>query len=336
MPTVLEEELRKKILNQGPLSLEAFHAMALWHPDHGYYRTQDVLGRTGDFVTAPEVSPLFGEVVGALCLQEWIDRWSASDQPISLVELGPGRGTLMADVLRVARLRPAFLEQVQVTLCEVSPVLRAQQEEALEFFQGPKQWIERLQDLRNLPGPLIILANEFFDIFPVQQWVQKDDSWVERRVVWDEALCLSPSAADETIREESPKRDAVFQELCSLIHEKKGLLWVADYGYTDTAQGETWQGIHRGQTASPLEHVGVTDLSAHVNFKRFVDLAEGCQVLGPLTQGKFLEDAGIRQRLDRLREKASVARRAELEAGYLRLTHPLQMGLLFKVLMVRA
>ena len=337
----LEVFLRNEIDLNGPLTVEAFHRHCLWHPQGGYYHTQTVLGSRGDFVTAPEVSGLFGEVVGALCVHEWQERLG-KPKSFSLLELGPGRGTLMADVLKVAQLRPLFLQGVQIHLLEINPHLRAQQATALAPFNRPTRWITALEEMADTPGPLLVLANEFFDIFAPQHWIVSPSSCPRARTIqWQDspeggAFCLSPLKSGDVIQEKSPTREAFFSELLALLKTKGGMIWMADYGYLETSEGETWQGLYQGRHSSPLEHVGRTDLTAHVDFSRLVTLAEHFEVTPPLTQRAFLLKNGLAERLMILRQRATREECAEAEAAFMRLTHPLQMGDLFKVMEVRA
>lgn len=335
MQTPLEEFLVREIQEKGPLSLDVFHAHALFHPEHGYYRTQAVLGREGDFVTTPEISAMFCDIVAALLLHEW-EAVLGAPPSFSLVELGPGRGILMAHILRTSRLRPQFQQGACVTLFEINPLLKKEQAEKLALYTSP-QWVDSLSQLTSLPGPFLIIANEFFDTFPVKQWdMSLPHQPVERKVVWTgSAFSMTPDSLSEKIQEESPHRDAFWCELLALLKNKGGLLWLADYGSLTSGRGESWQGIYQGKASSPLTHVGLTDLSAHVPFDHLLKGALGFSVQGPMTQRDFLLHFGMRERLEILKKKASIPERAQLEAAFMRLTHPLQMGELFKVMMVR-
>ncbi len=337
--TPLEILLKKSIVEEGPLSLETFQEKALFHPHHGYYRTQKVLGDRGDFTTAPEVSSLFGDVLGAFVLNEW-ETTLGRPSSFSLIELGPGKGTLMGDVLRIGRLRPAFLEAAHVTLLEINPFLKAAQKDQLSSYPVLVQWIDTLEALPDNSGPLILLANEFFDVLPVQQWVQDpktpEGPWIERKVALKEDhLCLIPEGEGLRIQEQSPQREALFLTLLDLLKKRGGLLWIADYGYEGPSSGDTLQGLYQRTPSPLLNHIGLTDLSSHVDFGYLATLAKDFSYEGPLTQGAFLKNNGLDLRLDALRRGASLGERARLEAAYMRLVHPLQMGTLFKILVVR-
>jgi NADH dehydrogenase [ubiquinone] 1 alpha subcomplex assembly factor 7 len=337
--TPLENLLKKRIAEEGPLSLETFQQEALFHPQYGYYRTQKVLGDRGDFITAPEVSGLFGDVLGAFVLNEW-DTTLGRPSCVSLIELGPGKGTLMGDVLRVGQLRPAFLEAAHVTLLEINPFLKATQKDHLSSYPLIVHWIDTLEVLPENSGPLILLANEFFDVLPIQQWVQDpktpEGPWIERKVsLKEDRLCLIPDGEDLKIQEKSPQREALFLKLLDLLKKRGGLLWITDYGYEGPSSGDTLQGLYQRTPSPLLNYVGLTDLSSHVDFGRLATLAKDFSCEGPLTQGAFLKNNGLDLRLDALRRGASLTERARLEAAYMRLVHPLQMGTLFKTLVIR-
>jgi NADH dehydrogenase [ubiquinone] 1 alpha subcomplex assembly factor 7 len=335
--------LREESRRTGSLSVEHFHTLALTHPVYGYYRRQEVLGSQGDFVTAPEVSPLFGEILGAVLVAEW-ESFGAPDV-FSLVELGPGRGTLLSDILRVGRLRPSFNQAAETTLVEIHPKLQALQNQALGGRTRSLAWAETVSEMTervlSQPGPVFVIANEFFDALPVQQWVLEGNSWRERRIIWTEddggRFVWSPETEGSRVRETSLVRETVMGELCQLLAQKGGLLFLIDYGFEGGVSGDSWAGIREGKASHPMDFPGETDLSAHVDFanlKEIADQTPGLQTAGPFSQKDFLENNGIRLRLEALQKKASRSQRAVLEAAYLRLTHPLQMGSLFKVLLV--
>src|SRR4051812_9024023 len=177
----LEAEIRRRIAPHGPMSVGQYMALCLTHPGHGYYVTRDPLGVGGDFTTAPEISQMFGELIGLWAAAVW--RQMGSPENIRLVELGPGRGTMMADALRAAKVVPAFYSALVLHLVEVSPVLQQAQRQTLEPLGMPLHWHQALEDVP--PGPTIILANEFFDALPVHQAIKQDDGWHERVVMVD-------------------------------------------------------------------------------------------------------------------------------------------------------
>ncbi len=344
----LRAHLAERISLEGPLSIARFMAEALGHPQWGYYISRDPLGRAGDFITAPEVSQMFGELIGLWCADRW--RALGAPDPFNLVELGPGRGTLMADALRAAAALPGFIAAAQVQLVETSPVLRAAQKQALA--NAGVTWHDRIADLP--PGPAIAIANEFFDALPIRQFQRKDDGWHERMVgLRDEELCLqlSPgvvpsmplpdgvrSAPSDAIFEVSPARTAAISELCQHLVKYGGVALVIDYGHGHSAVGDTLQAMRAHEYVDPLAQPGQADLTAHVDFHALREAGEetGAIVHGPVTQGAFLQQLGIATRADTLRQRATTAQSDAIDAALHRLTGQDQMGQLFKVMGVSA
>lgn len=342
-PTPLFTLLAEEIREQGPIGLDRYMALCLGHPVHGYYRTRDPLGPRGDFTTAPEISQMFGELLGL---------WAAAvrsatrgpDQALRLVELGPGRGTLMADALRALR-SAAPGATIEVHLVETSPVLRALQERRLAGHAPTPIWHE---DIDALPeGPMIVLANEFFDALPVRQFERTERGWCERLVGLStdgEALVrgLSPDP-DRHIDRDAPvgvvltlpgaALDAV-RALSRRIVRWGGALLAIDYGHARPGFGDTLQAVAGHRFADPFERPGEADLTAHVDFSALARAAqtEGARVHGPVEQRDFLLALGLRQRADRLKAGASPEQAETVEAGFARLTDPDRrgMGALFK------
>jgi NADH dehydrogenase [ubiquinone] 1 alpha subcomplex assembly factor 7 len=359
--SVLEGLLRERMHQEGPLSLDVFQELALYHPQEGYYATQAVLGSGGDFTTAPEISQLFGEMVG-IYLWDSLHRMGFP-KPFHLLELGPGRGVLMADVLRTLdRLQQDFFEGLSLSFLEISSSLQAQQAAAMLAFPVQPLWAATLEAAMGQgEGPLVVVANEFFDALPVKQFEFRGGRWWERGVTWDseaqrfvgvllpfsEGVKLSipeivpgivPRVVPEVpcegaVLEFSPARDILFQNVLQALAERGGVLWMADYGTTQPRFGETLQGLCRGIPSPVLEQVGKTDLSAHVDFAALEKLtqASGLKGFGPVSQGVFLENMGIRARLEQLKAGRASGVRATLEMGYERLVNPRQMGTLFQV-----
>jgi NADH dehydrogenase [ubiquinone] 1 alpha subcomplex assembly factor 7 len=353
--TPLETLLRRRLRLTGPMTVAAFMQEALLHPEHGYYRRQPALGAAGDFVTAPEISQMFGELLGLWCLDYW-ERMGAPD-PVLLVELGPGRGVLMADALRATRLRPAFHKALRLHLVEASPVLRSRQREALAPFLdqiAPARWHNALADLPE--APLLLVANEFFDALPVHQFERTGEGWRERVVVEpqiDAALgfALAPAgpqigllgsrrseAPVGTLAEISPAGLAVAGEIGRRLAQHGGAALLIDYGYGE-GQGWSLQAVqgHR-RAGDPLLDPGLVDLSAHVDFAGLSRAAAECGALahGPLAQGAFLEALGIRLRAQRLTRDADAGTRAGVERALTRLLDPQEMGTLFQALALTA
>ena len=389
--------LKAKIAEEGSLSVAAFHEMAMDHEGYGYYRHRVPLGASGDFTTAPELSPLFGEVWGAFLLHAW-QRLGEPFRAVML-ECGPGRGLLMRDVLRVARLRPLFLKGLSVVFLEVNPWMKKAQAEALASFMDELRgvyWCDTLDSVKQrvsgMSGPLFWVANEFFDVLPTFQYQRLKEGWAERRIhvsqekvpdraeprdvaalhqevhAYKEAhkhadkqtdFAFTLQAVDQekearlnkiaahypegTIYEESPACLKVFRHIVSLLKAKGGLGLVADYGYREPTlaakgfKGDSWQGLYQGKMVSPLWAPGLVDLSFHVNFKALQAEAGESQVSAQVaTLRDFLYQQGLKERVAQLKAQASAQKRAHIDVQVMRLTHPLQMGHLFKVMCVEA
>jgi NADH dehydrogenase [ubiquinone] 1 alpha subcomplex assembly factor 7 len=344
--TALDEELRGIIAAEGPITVERYMALCLGHPVHGYYMGRDPFGAAGDFTTAPEISQMVGELIGLWTLEAWAGM--REPRPVRLVELGPGRGTLMADLLRAARLRPAFVDAVEVDLVETSPVLRERQREKLAGAPVRIGWRERFSEVPD--GPAIEIANEFFDALPARQFVRTDRGWCERLVglSLDGELAFGlapaptqglppggragdvlewPGAALETV-------NAIAARLAAL----GGAALVIDYGYNGPGTGETFQAMKRHVHADPLATPGAADLTVHVDFAKLAAAAKtlGARIHGPVGQGAFLRALGIRERAARLQRRATPPQAAAIEQALVRLTDPgpRGMGDLFKVLCI--
>lgn len=344
--TPLEQELARVIAAEGPLPLSRFMAEALGHPKYGYYTTKEPFGAQGDFVTAPEISQMFGELVGLWCAQTWSDMGAPS--PCLLVELGPGRGTLMADALRAAAALPAFRAATAVHLVELSPRLRERQRQTLANID-----IAWHDSISSLPaGPAVIVANEFFDALPIRQFHHAADGWHECMVGLADnalALVLSPATVPEhaippalrdapqgSILELSPAREEVMRQLAQRIAEQGGALLVADYGHTRSAPGDTLQAVRAHEPVPVLSTPGEADLTAHVDFQALAEAAAGAgaAVHGPVSQGDWLRRLGLEQRATALKARATPQQAAAIDAAATRLTATDQMGRLFKLLAI--
>jgi SAM-dependent MidA family methyltransferase len=314
------DRLRAMIAKQGPVSVATYMALANAH----YYATRDPLGAAGDFVTAPEISQMFGELAG-LALA---DLWSRAGRPAGAryVELGPGRGTLAADALRA--MRAAGLEPA-VHLVETSPVLRAAQAERLPGAV----WHD---DLASLPagGPVLAIANEFFDALPIRQWVETEAGRRELRVALDgERFIRVPAGQAGAISEASPASREVVERLARRLLRHGGAALIVDYGHDRTGTGDTLQAVRRHQYADPWSEPGESDLTAHVDFQALAEAAAsgGARVHGPVGQGEWLKGLGIDARADALCRGAP-ARAEAVRAARDRLVSPGAMGRLFRVL----
>lgn len=340
--------LRRRIALQGPITVAQFMAEALNHPKHGYYATRDPLGVDGDFITAPEVSQIFGELIGLWCAVVW--QTMGSPHSFNLVELGPGRGTLMADALRATRAVPGFRNAASLHLIETNPVLRSRQKVAVAnaaLSRGPT-WHD---DLAGVPdGPMILVANEFLDVLPVRQFQKTENGWSERLVNVTEdgdALCFMlgppharPALLDESlwdaplgsVAEVAPASLSLAHEVGTRVNVTGGAALFIDYGYAPSRTGETLQAVRAHAYHPVLETPGEADLTTHVDFAAFLRSATqaGAQVFGPVEQGLFLQRLGLDSRAEMLRTKATPEQATMIETSVKRLSNPDQMGTLFK------
>lgn len=321
MSSPLEEIIKEKIASEGPMSVGAFMALALAHPEHGYYMKQDPFGRAGDFITAPEVSQLFGEMIGV-----WVaDLWQQMGAPsrFVLLECGPGRGSLMADILRAVQNVTGFHEAVDIYLLEISPVLKALQGEALEG-RGVK-WCGCLEDV---PGdvPLIVVGNEFLDALAFQQFIEGRERVVDVR---GDALVFVPEEGEVT--EMSAERAAFVKEVCARIQAQQGGALFIDYGHVKSGPGDTFQAVMGHEYVDVFSHIGDADLTSHVDFEALQSGVE-IDVHGPVTQAAFLKALGIDLRAGMLKRHADAPQGDALEKGLHRLCDSDQMGTLFKVI----
>ena len=350
--TPLAASLRMRISREGPISVHDYMQACLADSQAGYYATRQPIGREGDFVTAPEISQVFGELIGV-----WTATvWQAMGAPASVVvaELGPGRGTLMADALRVFKAVPRLLDSVCIALVETSPVLRETQSETLRESLAPLQWYERIEDVPQ--GPLILIANEFIDALPVRQMVRQGDAWRERMVTLTDtdafafnagtplerdALPVSLrgiDAADGAIAETRPLASSLLTALAARAKDAAVAALIADYGHAESNIGDTLQAVHRHRFADPLSMPGEVDLTAHVDFAALQDSARaiGLAAYGPMPQGEFLLKLGLASRCERLLQNAAPEQQAAILSGVARLADPRQMGLLFKMLVLQS
>jgi len=345
----LEAEIRRLISIAGPMPIAQYMAICLCHPIHGYYMTRDPFGASGDFITAPEISQMFGELIGLWAAAVW--RQMGSPKSLRLVELGPGRGTMMADALRAAKVVPAFHAAIAVHLVEVSPALQQMQQQTLESIGVPLSWHDTLGEVPE--GPAIILANEFFDALPVHQAVRQDDGWHERVVSVDKngdfvlGALLQPLPQLERLLPPSVRSapvgsifewrtDSVALEIGRRVKRTGGAALVIDYGHMKSEVGDTVQAVGEHAYANPLVAPGLVDLTAHVDFQSLAEAAEsiGAAIHGPLHQGEFLRRLGIETRAASLKAKAPRDKASDIEGQVERLIGQgaRRMGMLFKVM----
>ncbi len=348
--TPLGERIADLIGAAGPLSVADFMALCLSDPKHGYYmREADPFGSRGDFTTAPEVSQMFGELIGA-----WlVAAWRASDRPAAaaVVEIGPGRGTLMKDLTRtLGQVEPGLLAAADIVLVETSPARAATQRATLGTAAPRLRWAT---DLDALPAaPLFLVANELFDALPVRQYVKVAGAWCERAVGLDEAGELAfvaaagtvdhallpadaATAPDGAVVELAPARSALMARIASRLAEHGGAALVVDYGYERPAVGDTLQALRRHAPEHPLANPGEADLTSHVDFDALAKVARQSGLAAHIRpQGDFLLAMGLLERAGRLGAAAGPDARDALQAAVERLAGPDQMGKLFKVLAV--
>ncbi len=348
-PTPLARKLMARIAAEGPIPVSAYMDACLNDAEHGYYRTAQPLGHAGDFITAPEISQVFGELLGLWAASVW--QAMGAPQPVALIELGPGRGTLAADALRAAGALPAFRDALSLHLVETSPVLREAQARTLEGSGA--RWHETLAEAPDGPG--IILANEFVDALPVRQLVWRD-RWRERCVGHDaetgfhfteggaadltaDARELLPGApAEGEVAELRPGAAEVLAEIARRGASGPQAALIIDYGHTEAASGDTLQAVSGHRYAGVFDAPGEHDLTAQVNFRHLAQQAQaaGLSAFGPMPQGRFLLQLGLEARCQTLLRAATPEQQQTIMSGARRLADPAQMGELFKVMAVTA
>lgn len=341
--TPLENFIKTQIREAGPMDVARFMTLALCHPEHGYYTRGEAFGADGDFTTAPEISQMFGEIIGVWAA----DLWQKSGAPdrFTLLECGPGRGTLMVDLLRGTKNVAGFHEALSVHMVEVSPALREKQVAALRGVG-----VTHHDTIASVPddAPVIVIANEFLDALPVRQLVWQDGAWHERvlglddndGLIWgvvqaDPLLVKGlPGAVEEgAVLEIAPAREAFIRDTADLLKQATGAALFIDYGYdANPAYGDTLQAVQSHEPVSLLQEIGRSDLTAHVDFSSLAQVAqgEGLQVTDIITQGDFLRRCGIEQRAQALIATGGASE--QVESALQRLTTAEQMGALFKVM----
>lgn len=343
----LARRIARMIDLDGPISVGAFMMLALHDRETGFYATQESIGTAGAFVTAPEISQVFGELIGLWCAACWRDQGSPA-APL-LVELGPGRGTLMADMLRAIRGAPDFLNAIEIALVEASAKLETVQRERLAPAPVSICWLRNWDEVA-CDRPLFVIANEFFDALPVRQFVMSERGWCERMVVvGDEALefALSPQpvplsvhpsrgeASLGAVYEICPAAVSLAEDIGRNVAATGGAALIIDYGHAGRGYGDTLQAVRRHARDDVLAAPGEADLSAHVDFSALAEAVRrgGARTYGPVEQGSFLSSLGITTRGEQL-ARANPGWAREIDAAIARLTSAEAMGELFKVLSV--
>jgi len=346
----LQSEIKRLIKSTGPMPVWRYMELCLMHPKHGYYVSRDPLGREGDFTTAPEVSQMFGELLGLWAASVW--KAIGSPPVLRLVELGPGRGTMMADVLRALRVLPPLYQSLSIHLVEINPVLCDKQASTLSGVRNIS-WHDTIDEIPE--GPAVILANEYIDVLPIHQVVRRENGWHERVVDLDEDGELIFGAAAEPIPRfdvllpplvrAAPvgavfewRPDAEIMKIASRVRDQDGAALIIDYGHMRSDAGDTFQAIARHSFTDPLKAPGQADVTAHVDFQALARAAEdlGARVHGPVTQGEFLKRIGIETRAVTLMAKATPEVSEDISGALKRLTDSGRggMGSMFKVLAI--
>jgi NADH dehydrogenase [ubiquinone] 1 alpha subcomplex assembly factor 7 len=343
----LGRKIARRIRAEGPLSVAAYMAMALHDPEGGYYARRDPIGAQGDFITAPEISQVFGELIGLWCAVVW--RQLGRPDPVILAELGPGRGVLIEDLLRAAATVADFRRALRLYLVEASAPLRAAQQQRLAQFEPI--WLSRFEDLPD--GPMLLIANEFLDALPIRQLVRRGAHWSERMVTLDDEDCfvfvegppspvkgllvpeaLRDSAWQAAVVEICPAALALAGALGARFSRQAGAALFIDYGYFPSAPGPTLRALYRHRAVSVLAEPGTADLGAHVDFAAFVEAARagGAETYGPVPQARLLTALGAAERAAALGAQATPSQRPALDSGLMRLLDPGGMGTQFKAI----
>lgn len=343
--TPLDRIIRARIAAQGPMSVHDYMALALGHSEYGYYRRREAIGRSGDFITAPEISQVFGELIGlwSAIVAETI----APGAPLCLIEIGPGRGTLMADALRALKVVPGLLDRLTVHMVEPSPALAEMQRHTLTRAPCPPHWHGQIDAVP--PGPTVIIANEVIDTLPVRQLMLKSGNWHERTIeIADDGLLrfgvaagvatsVVATAPEGSILELRPDAESLIGAVAERSRIAPTVALLIDYGHERSGFGDTLQAVSRHERSDPTMRAGETDLSAQVDFEAFATMARahGLSVEGAVPQAAFLGALGIVERTQSLMSTAAPAQAMAIEAGVLRLIDPAGMGSRFKVLALK-
>ena len=340
----LATRLHARIAREGPLTVEEFMQACLSDEVAGVYASRQPIGGKGDFITSPEISQIFGELVGLWAVAVWQSMGEPSR--VTVAEFGPGRGILMADASRAWRGVPKFRDSVSVALIETSPVMVETQRKTLKDAGVPLRWYAALDAVPE--GPLVMLANEFIDALPIRQFIRRGEAWRERLIASDgrggftfidgeaedEGRYLPQTATDDAILEIRPAAQALMHELGRRAALATVAALMVDYGHVESGFGDTLQAVRGHRFADVLANPGAADLSSHVDFadlKREA-VAAGLMTHGPMPQGEFLLKLGLAGRRERLLQRATPTQAEAIASGAARLVDPRQMGVLFKAL----
>ncbi len=349
--TPLSAIIRQKIKDEGPMDMGTYMSLCLGHPEHGYYMHQDPFGAGGDFTTAPEISQIFGELIGAWIADTWMQM--GQPNPFNLVEVGGGRGTLMADALRATKSVAGFHEAMQVVMVEISPHLKSKQQEALSAYDA--KWVTSIHDVAD-DSPLIVVGNEFLDALSTRQLEFIDTEWREicvglsdndtYRICHETAeksllvnippMLIAPQQGD--IVEVSVDRKVFIDELCKKLIKQSGSALFIDYGFTQNVFGNTLQAVKNHEYCDIFDTPGKVDLTSHVNFSEISDwvMQNKLMVHDAIGQGEFMKRLGAEVRGQKLVQNASAQQAQEIQSALQRLTGTNtkagEMGALFKVI----
>ncbi len=352
----MAKDFRQKILQSisvsGPISIAQYMHLCNSHPEHGYYATGNPVGKKGDFITAPEVSQMFGELIALWCISAW--KALGCPNPVQIVELGPGRGTLMNDIIRTAKTDPGFTEAIRFNLIETSPSLKKEQQQTLADCKASVAWLETIENLQ--PIPAVFVANEFLDAIPFRQFIKNRRQWLELCVGISKqnqsnkhqlGFVIGPSRLDEVLLPPDHKgepegaifeyalaREAISILIAQHIKNHGGTALVIDYGHEKSGFGDTFQAVRSHQSVSPLTSPGKCDLTSHVDFQAISKAVSqiGIEAGRILTQGEFLLNLGLLERAGRLGHGKPVVVQQQIQQDAERLASDDQMGKLFKVI----
>ena len=316
--TPVEKQIREIIATDGPIGIDIFMQLALYEPNNGYYITKNPIGKDGDFITAPEISQMFGEMIAQWIISCWYELGTPDD--FDLIEIGAGRGTLICDIARSINAIPALKNKFHINIIESNINLKAAQKAALQkIIEVEANWFNDLDNLfaNNTHKPFILIGNEFLDCLPIKQFIRTDKGWCEKQVGLDadDNLIFGLSSPHEpefgkmftnkevgAVFESSKPINAFVENLCLYLKERKGYALFIDYGSDNYENGDTLQSLYHHQKNHPLTHIGDADLTAHVDFMNLALLAlkNGIDYEGPITQAEFLTALGINERAETL------------------------------------
>ena len=343
--------IKKDIADNGPMPISKFMSYALNHYTQSYYKNINPIGVTGDFITAPEISQLFGEILGIWCA----NCWQTENKPdkVKIIELGPGKGTLMSDILRSTKHIKGFHDATEVCLVEINPHLQDAQKQNIKY---PKvSWFKHFDEIPQ-DCFIIIIANEFLDALPIEQYIKRDEIWHMNMVDTEgnpEQLCITkhlvkenikefliskyPTAPEGSIVEINDKSSIIVKSISKTIKKHGGIALFIDYGYTESPNRNfisTLQSVKDHKFNPLFDNIGKADITAHVNFSALAETAAfyGAHTYGPISQGQFLKNMQIEVRKEMILKKTPPSQKENFISGYNRLVNKDQMGELFKVM----